>query len=335
MNDLTIVILSRGREAILRSTLNFYGDKRLSVLVIHNSDKPLKPDEIPSNTKYIVAKDSYAKRCGIAAKNIDSKFAVLSSDDEFLLPAALFRMCSDLDNSPKAASISGRVLAIRKYGPQILASEIYKTHSNYVNKSENQLKRLQEHLISQKTDYKIGLLYRLTRSEYLVQILMTFSKLEDVRTPYIYEVIGELGMVISGELINYEEFFWVRNWIEPPLSHTHWNRKIHFGEWLNDPGYGEVQEALLKAVKEILWPSCTQGQIRKVLEEFADHRAVIESNRAKRRALPGGNSLKFYVRRLLRRSLTSELSSIFESCRPETAQELKQAIQSMTKDSFI
>ncbi len=335
MNDLTIVILSRGREAILRSTLNFYRDKPLSVLVIHNSDKPLKPADIPSNTKYIVARDSYAKRCGIAAKNIDSIFAVLSSDDEFLLPPALFRMCSDLENSPRAASISGRVLAIRKYGPQILASEIYKTHSSYVNKSKNQLERLQEHLESQKTDYKIGLLYRLTRSEYLVQILKTFSMLEEVQTPYIYEVIGELGMVISGELINYEEFYWVRNWIEPPLSHTHWNRKIHFGDWLHDPSYGEVHDALLKAVNENLWPSRTQAQIRKVLEEFADHRAAIESDRTKRRTLPGGSSLKFYVRRLFRSSLTSDLSSIFESSRPETAQELEQAIQSMTKDSFF
>jgi hypothetical protein len=282
-----------------------------------------------------VARASYAKRCGIAAENIDSKFAVLSSDDEFLLPSTLLRMCSDLENSPKAASISGRVLAIRKYGPQILASEIYKTHSSYVNKSEKEINRVQVHLESQQTDYKIGLLYRLTRSEYLIRILKTFSMLEEVQTPYIYEVIGELGMVISGELINHEEFYWVRNWIEPPLSHTHWNRKIHFGDWLHNPTFTEVQDALFKVVYENLWPSSTPAQISKVLEEFANHRAAIEADRTKRKTLPGGNYLKFYVRRFLRKSLTNDMSSIFETCRPETGQELDQAIQSMTRDSFL
>jgi glycosyltransferase domain-containing protein len=335
MNDLTIVILSRGREAILRSTLNFYGSKHLSVLVVHNSDKPLNPADIPSNAKYIVARDSYAKRCGIAAENIESKFAVLSSDDEFLLPSTLFRMCSELENSPKAASISGRVIAIRKYGPQILASEIYKAHSSYVNKSENQIKRLQAHLEFQLVDYKIGLLYRLTRSENLIRILKTFSMLEEVQTPYIYEVIGELGMVISGELINYEEFYWIRNWIEPPVSHTHWNRKIHFGDWLHNSSFGEVHHVLFKVVHENLWPSSTPDQISKVLEEFADHRVAIETQHRKRRALPGGSYVKFYVRRFLRRSLTNDLNSIFESCRPETRQELEQAIQIMTKNSLL
>lgn len=330
MSDITVVILSRGREDILKKTLQFYSNTLLHVLVVHNTNFPLTSTDIPVNSTYIWSNSSYSNRSGIAAKNIHTKYAVLTSDDEILIPKTLYAMSLELDAYPQCGSIAGRVLAIMKYGPQTLGCEIYTSLSNYMNVIPNLNLRLDKHFLLQKSEYKIGILYRMSKSDILIRILRAFSFMDNVSTPYIYEVVGELGMVLGGGLLKSEEFYWIRNWIQDPIVHKNWNRKLHFGAWWTDTSKQSEHQAVIDAVLEIFTEIKSEDQVIQIFNEFVSHRVEIEKNISHRFYQNKFKYLKYLIRKISGFELKNELQQTLFALNLQNDIEVVTAIRSIT-----
>jgi glycosyltransferase domain-containing protein len=251
LSDITIVILSKGREKELLRSLKYWDEIGAAFLVLHNTDDSLDYFSTNVKSQYIVSKTNYGTRCGLASQKLASKYGIICADDEIFLPSALAKMCETLEENQDIQSVGGQTIAIGKYGPIFTATQSYSNMTHYENKFESSQSRLEFHFNLQ-SDYKIGAMYRLMRTEILKNLLDIFSQISTISTPYIYQVTGEVFVTAIGKSLYVKDIFWIRNWLNKPVVHTQWNRKLYFYQWLESAEYEFEVKAWMSSITKSL-----------------------------------------------------------------------------------
>lgn len=308
--DITIVIMSRGREEILRKSLKFWGTTNLSVLVLHNSMKPLNPKNIPGNIAYVLAGNiPYNERCGMAIKYINTRFAILCADDELYLPESLLNMTKPFDYDKRIKSVGGRVVAISRYGPRKTFALCYQNMINYENLGFDHETRLQKHFDSRET-WRNGSMYRIMERDLFCSMMKAFSYLKDITTPYIYEVTAEIIVNAEGGSIITNNLYWVRNWINEQVQHSSWNRKVYFKDWYKDEKYSE-EVSRWKTLLEKYF----QTSLEEHLQRLLTLRIVSENHeitKLQRATIPVPIIIKYLVRKIFKPSTIPSSIAILE-----------------------
>jgi len=299
LKDLTIVILSRGREEILKKTLSYWSDKAPKVLVLHNTNHPLAVTDIPKNVEYVVEKVSYGERCGQVPKYLKTKYAILSSDDEVFLTSALNKMVNYLENNNSMKSVGGSVIAIGKYGPRTTGTHCYSNMERYENLKRSRKSRLVEHF---DTDlpWRGGSMYRVMTRPLFTNMMKMFQEISVFSSPYIFEVSGEILVNSYGKTKYLQEIYWIRNWIIKPVVHKAWDRKKYFNSWFTDPNnkkeVGDWRTILSKSL------GISAEDLDPVLHKVFTLRHRSESReieRSREFQLPLPTSVKYRLRKLV------------------------------------
>jgi hypothetical protein len=310
--EITVVILSRGRESQLQRSVEYWNQTQLQVLILHNTFSPLPTNLFESNVAYVVSTTDFASRSNIASGMIHTKYAVLCSDDELLLPFALGRMGQYLEDHEEVLSIGGRTLALGKLGSKTTATFVYRNMLGYSNLEKSVHERLLHHTKDQQ-DYKSGSMYRLMCSSLMSEMLKTFSQLSNVSTPYIYEVTGEIIVNGKGRGVYLEELYWIRNWVNEQVEHTNWNRKLYFHQWWGNDYYRNECNHWKKLMQVTLGDSLIPKQLDEVIEDIFEKRRVVEQREIQR----SRNTKKFLPKGLKaakhRVSLKSRRENSFEA----------------------
>ncbi len=299
LSDVTVVILSRGREDILSRTLSYWSKFNISVLVLHNTDNPIDTGSLGSNIEYVVERAGYGERCGRISSLLKTQFAILSSDDELYVPSALFALKSQLEKNPELSSIGGLTIAIGKYGPRKTAIPCYTNMNSYKNLGVSSFERLSTHF-SEDNGYRTGAIYRLMRKELMGNLMDTFNEIGVISTPYIYEVTGEIIVASYGQSSYISNIYWIRNWINEPVGHSKWNRKIYFSMWAKDPKFNVEFLEWSQTLRQLL--NLTDEEFSKILESVMKLRVQSEVNEIKRmsrHAIPIPENLKYLIRKAI------------------------------------
>lgn len=273
LSDLTIVILSRGREEFLRKSLEFWSSHMISVVVIHNTDHPLNTKDFSERIIYRVDKGSFGERCSLVPELLGTKFAILSSDDELFLPSGLLAMKLALEGDSSLASVGGRTLAVGKYGSLTTGSNPYSNMNQYSNKGETPLERIYNHY-NPNAGNRIGGVYRLMYSTSMDQVMKIFARVSNVKTPSIFEVTGEILVNSQGMCEYIPNVYWLRNWINVPVQHGNWDRKLQFSMWATSGEYALELAEWKKIIQEDVGLSAIE--IETVLERVISVRQTGE-----------------------------------------------------------
>ncbi len=267
LSDITIVIISRERGDVLLRTLEYWSTQNVSLVVIHNTENPLNVERFSNQLTYKLNPGSYGERCAIVPELIKTKYSILSADDELYTPSGLYAMKSFLEENENFTSVGGRTLAIGMYGQQITGTSAYSNMNDYMNSANSPLDRICNHY-NPEFGNRIGGIYRLMRSENFKRIMHVFGKVSKVKTPYIYEVTGEVLINSMGNCIYLPQIYWIRNWINEPVQHSNWNRKLQFTYWLIGIEYLDEVSAWKQIVaNEIgLMPQEIELVMQKILE---------------------------------------------------------------------
>lgn len=312
LENLTIVILSRGRETVLTRSLDYWNSNRIKTIVVHNSDNPICPKSRVQGSVYLNSLTSYGERAGIAAKLLNTEFAILCNDDEVYLPSALRNMISNLIGSDDLVSVGGQCLAVSEYGPLICGQLIYRDMNNYKNLYNDPFARLEYHLDISVNH--IGAMFRMMRSIHLQNLLIIFKMCDNISTPYIHEATSEILLSIYGKSLYINEIYWIRNWIEPAVQHGKWDRKLYFHIWWESEKYLDQKIAWIRILNEIIDPLINFKELEQILETNYKIRKLKELNelnnkKSYSRFLP--SNLKYGVKRLLR---MSKIPQSLDSC---------------------
>ena len=296
--NVTVVILSRGREEILARTLAYWAKIDISVLVLHNTQKPLDRKSLSSNIEYHVLKMSYGERCRNVPKYLRTQFSILSADDEIFIPSSILQMSKALEKDLFFSSMGGLTIAVGKYGPIETGTHSYSSMKNYKNESNDKYERLQTHF-NNSAGYRNGGIYRLMRSDLMIGLMNIFSEIANFSTPYIYEVTGEIYVNAHGPSKYVNEIYWIRNWINTPVSHGNWNRKIYFDDWVRDPNYDHQVKNWNQILRRFLNFSDDRHDL--LIQEIIELRRLSEAQEilsSSRKSYPMPLNLKWLARSL-------------------------------------
>lgn len=297
LSDVTIVILSRGREDILLRTLKYWSKFNVTILVLHNTENPIDAHKLGPNITYLVEKVSYGKRCGLVSKYLSTEYAILSSDDEVYIPSALLEMKNLLARENSLFSVGGLTLAVGKYGPLKTAVVCYPNMISYSNLGESSFERLSNHF-NYHDGFRSGAIYRIMRKELMIELMNTFCALNTISTPYIYEITGEIIVNYFGKSVYIPNIYWIRNWINKPVGHQTWDRKLYFSQWASNSKYKEEFLLWSQCLKNVT--SLTEEEYAKIVPTILELRKVSESHeqeRLSRRKIPISDNVKFLIRK--------------------------------------
>jgi hypothetical protein len=263
--DVSIVIISQGREESLMRTLTYWSSQSVKVVVVHDSKKPLDISKNAVNLTYRIHHGSYGERCAIVPELLKTKYSILSSDDELYIPSALHAMKLVMDNDETIASVGGRTIAIGKYASLVTATNPYQNMYGYVNDAESPYSRVCGHYDKDHGN-RIGGIYRLLKTEHMKNMLDIFGAVSKVTTPYIYEVTAEILINSMGSGVYLSNVYWIRNWINEPVQNRNWNRNLQFTSWAKNATYDdEVSEWKQTLSREL---QLTKQEIEDVLQRI-------------------------------------------------------------------
>ncbi len=243
LNNICVVVISRGRENILKRCIGYWENVGVQLVVVHKSDSPIDPELLSTNVTYIQHQGSFSERCGIAAQNLKGEFSILASDDELYLPSGLIALAQHLKSNPHVSSVGGQALALLKYGFKHQLVQTYSDMKDYSNSSEDAETRLEYNFTERSLKRNSGAMYRMYPTGQMKNFLELLNYLKGISCPYIFEVTAEIYWTLIGSSTYINEVFWIRNWIEPPVQRTDWNRKLYFFEWFKSVKFqDEVSE---------------------------------------------------------------------------------------------
>jgi glycosyltransferase domain-containing protein len=275
LEDITVVILSRGREHELSRSIQYWNQTNLKVVILHNTKMPISQSSLASNIRYIILEQDFANRCARAIPEINTKYAVFCADDELLIPSGLSTMGNYLEQHPEISSVGGATLGVGKYGSTFTATLTYQNMVDYSNLHNSFYERLESHSFGQR-EYRTGAMYRLMQTEVMTLLLQTFSGLSKISTPYIFEVTGEIVVNGLGKSVYLNDLYWVRNWINHQVEHKDWNRKLYFHEWWGSEKYVEERKKWIDLLSLLTTEADSKKQIIRVVEELNEKRKILE-----------------------------------------------------------
>lgn len=313
LSEVTVVILSRGREEILRKTLEYWNQFNISVIVFHNTEFPIDTKEFSTRISYIVSNLNYGERCQQIPTLLKTQFAILSADDEIYLPSALLKMKAILDNHSDLHSIGGQTIAVGKYGPIKTGYLAYSNMIGYKNYHESHVDRLNSHFNPQN-GYLNGGMYRLMRRNLMDQMLQAFGFVSNFTTPYIYEITGEFLVNSYGKSKYISDLYWVRNWIVAPVNNAKWDRRLYVKEWATSEKYKEQFESWKMLLVSLL--QIEEKELSRILDNFMKNRFLSEEReiaKMSRKKINISSYLKYLLRLIfLPKTLPQNLKKCLE-----------------------
>jgi hypothetical protein len=314
LKDLTIIILSRGREQNLSKSLNFWNSNGIRTVVIHNSEIGIEQKTEVEGSVYLRSNTSYAVRAGIAATHITTNFAIICNDDELYIPTTLNKMILKLNENIGLTSVGAQSIAVSKYGDMTTGTLCYTDMWQYENLYEAPIDRLMCHLALSKNH--IGAMFRMLRVKTMIDLLSSFKLCDEISTPYIHESTSEILLTIYGKSAYINEIYWIRNWQEPEVQHKNWDRKLYFQTWWEGVEFTEQRAIWIKILIKFSSGLIELKDIGEILEKNYKLRKVKELHEQAKRKI-GVNILstklkyrikKFFLPTKLPLSLEIELA---------------------------
>ena len=275
--DLTIVILSKDRNKFLKSTINFYSQFQIKTIAVHNCETPIPDAEIPINCIYVPGSLGISQRLSQAAGKINTKYVVMVSDDEYLIPSALSKIVTRLQGDESLSSCFGQTVALNKYKEKMIGNLAYQSLRTYSNKSDSIIERVNYHLHQNSGGVPIGGVYRVMKHEIFKQLVAFYDKTFDVIScKYIFEVVADLYLTVSGKSEYLDEIVWCRNWINPSISDVSVNRSLYYYKWWEKIEYLQEKNTYINQIFADTSKFITIAELNNILQDFYLSRKQIE-----------------------------------------------------------
>jgi glycosyltransferase domain-containing protein len=190
LSELTIIINSYNRKKEALETLKYWNNFNVQVFFLDGSDEPIKDLNFINNKNlyyYHTGIERITARIKKILPKINTKFCMLSSDDDILLPNALSQCLNELKENSELSSCYGQTFNFYNQNNDIQFRFPYKNLIGYQNASSSKKKRLKKHL----SNYIPTIIYSIMRTEHFKCIFneINYSKFDYYATSEIAATI--------------------------------------------------------------------------------------------------------------------------------------------------
>lgn len=228
--DLTVIIPTFERAAYLRRALSYWMDTGAKVIVADGSANSLSGDRLaalPSTITYLHRPIALQLRLREAAAHVTTAFAMLCSDDEFMIPTGLLECIRFLQGHSGFSVCSGRVIGFR---PRDTGVELFPLKLGQRFHSVDQptaAERIEYHI----GNYQVTTIYGVHRSECL-RFCIGHAMSEAWSNAYAGELGMELLAAAHGKSAVLSVPSWLRSRENAPVSLDRFDRTRPVAEWL-------------------------------------------------------------------------------------------------------
>lgn len=113
-SKLTIVIPTHYRHSYLKRLLDYYSREDIRILVADSTDERFPHPALSTKVSYIhYPETSYADKMAAIFNNVETDYAVLCADDDFLVPSTLKQCLQFLERNPEYSSVQGNAVRFK------------------------------------------------------------------------------------------------------------------------------------------------------------------------------------------------------------------------------
>lgn len=299
LHQVTVIIPTYQRPVFLRRNLKFWSMTNASIIVADGSPtSELSYLENETKIDYFRSADSMELRLAEAAARTKTNYAIITGDDEIMLPESLAVLQKFLDNNSDHVSCIGRCVSFEK-------KDIPKSNSSYlllrpdkIGQATHQVNQISptERMIYHISNYQVSTFYSLHRTSNLRSILERISS-NRISSPYGAELLFEIAAAESGKSSVLSVPSWLRSNENVPVrsligdvSLVEW-KKHHSNEIRNCVqgmfgNKGCIEDLAMQLIDERIEKNTSNGSFRrKVISSFSymrdffhyRRRAIIEN----------------------------------------------------------
>jgi len=219
LSRLTVVIPTISRPEFVKRQITFWSQFDAQVRILDGASTAIDLSQfgqIPENVQYFHEPQKFNERLSNAWKHVDTEFACLLPDDEFLLPSGLTASLEYLDKNPTDTGCVGRVLMFFVDQGRFLTYQDYEYWKDFATDSITAESRVQEVLPPNKV-HKVQ--FAVLRSPIWKKIFRS-SYGDFYSTGYLYERMLNLHSAVLGRTVVLDELMWMRSMENPPLTNV-------------------------------------------------------------------------------------------------------------------
>ena len=330
LQKLTLVILSKDREAELNQTLNYWSKTPVSIVIIHDTQNPLKSNALNTNVVYINSKEHILDRLLLSLSYILTPYAMIANDDEIFLYDPLVKFINFLDDESNFEAVGGPVISYTWFGNKLLSNQIYPFLKNFSNSEKLPINRIRT-TFETKNVMDLTLMYRSEQFKCIVKCCSYFSKYS---TPVMYETMFAFFSSYFCRSFRMDDIYWMRNWFTPFQQLEKWDRKLTWNAWCTDPKFqvevADWENVFAAVVKNEL--NFSNLEIESFIKYLINWAAIGNNKKFSRNEVKWA-FLKNYIRPFLPDFLVWKLKRIFPFFRRKIMPDLGSLVNA--KNSYL
>lgn len=240
---LTIFILSKDKNLVLKKLLDYWKGSGFKIVVLHETSTPLNVHSQDSSVLYLPSCDPLLERIQKMSALVETDYVLISPDDEVFSITSIINGIRFLDENSDFSAVSGQTVAVSKYANQYNYFHIYRNYLGFETSREDSIGRMRESFEKTNGAMGIGAPYRIMRRILFTNYMEAIRELSPLNCSYCYEVLAEVYQHIHGKVRIQDNVFWIRNWIIPAATDT--NRNFYYFQWWESPLYANDRKFLI------------------------------------------------------------------------------------------
>ena len=224
--DLTVIFLTKNRNNYLVRNLKRWSQTDAKIIVMDGSSES-NSDLILSllpNVKYFHNNNSLEQRLYFASQIINTKYAMMASDDDLLIFEGVDSCIRELENNPDLVSVVGKPLGFRLEQNVVKFFPVYPNFSKFgVASSSNHWVRSYIHF----KNYECTTIYSVLRSEIFKNICSVFK-----HTPTLSGNLMELIFEFSATFLGKNKVITQLYLLKSQECHANWRSTDPYGHWV-------------------------------------------------------------------------------------------------------
>lgn len=233
LQKITIVIPTYCRHKYVLRNMHYWSERYANIVVVDGSNKPLKATvgkHFKENVRYYHIPVSIGDRLEFAMGRIDTKYAMLCGDDEFMLPSGIIDSIKYLELNADYAQCSGRAIGFMHGNNNIDLYPVKISQRYHAVDMDSVFDRVRYHL----ENYTPSTVYAVHHSESFKKILRATNRYSYGNGGYTAELIFELLSAAAGKSKVLPVPMWLRSSENDPVHYDGWDRKIYINDWFRD-----------------------------------------------------------------------------------------------------
>lgn len=192
LDKLTILVLTHYNDRTAHMVLDYYRESQAKILIADSSDNRLSyEDEFPNARHLDCAGLAFRDKMEYAVRQIETPYAVLSADDDFISSRALKSCIEHLETNPDYVSAQGRYVSF-KWSDELGVWVVTPAYEYAADLDVN--RETIEGRMNQLMERYMHVFYSVHRSSAL------FDFYTKVHTHFVNEKIGEVALALTSTI---------------------------------------------------------------------------------------------------------------------------------------